>query len=80
MEQTQKLGTRKQFYEQVWLESVSSLAAWCGLSNIGLAKICKKHAMPKPSSAAHSTNRSLRVQAEQARRHSAAPQDVRAVS
>ncbi len=49
MEQARKLVTRKQLYEQVWSTPVSILAKSYGLSDVGLAKICKKHDIPRPS-------------------------------
>lgn len=49
MEQTGKVVTRKQLYEQVWSQPVSILAKEYGLSDVGLAKICKKHEIPRPS-------------------------------
>ncbi len=41
--------SRKELYEQVWAEPVIKLAARYGLSDVGLAKICKKHKIPRPS-------------------------------
>jgi hypothetical protein len=40
--------TRKQLYDQVWSEPMSKLAARFGLSDVGLAKICRKHDIPRP--------------------------------
>ena len=40
--------TRRQLYEVVWSEPVSKLARKYGLSDVGLAKICKKHNIPRP--------------------------------
>jgi hypothetical protein len=40
--------TREQLYEKVWSQSVSSLAKEIGISDVGLAKICKRHSIPRP--------------------------------
>jgi len=40
--------TRKQLYEQVWSISMVQLAKRYGLSDVGLAKICKKNNIPRP--------------------------------
>ena len=40
--------TRPQLYEKVWSQSVSSLAKEIGISDVGLAKICKRHNIPRP--------------------------------
>ena len=40
--------TREQLYEKVWSQSVSSLAKEMGVSDVGLAKICKRHNIPRP--------------------------------
>lgn len=44
-----KILTRKELYDQVWSEPMSSLARKYGRSDVGLAKICKKHNIPRPS-------------------------------
>lgn len=44
-----KTITRKALYDQVWSEAMSNLAKRYGLSDVGLAKICKKHEIPRPS-------------------------------
>jgi hypothetical protein len=41
--------TRKELYKQVWNTPMRRLAAEYGLSDVGLAKICKKHDIPKPT-------------------------------
>jgi hypothetical protein len=41
--------SRKELYEQVWAESMVKLAARYGLSDVGLAKICKRNKIPRPS-------------------------------
>jgi hypothetical protein len=39
---------REQLYEEVWSEPVIALAKKYGLSDVGLAKICKKLNIPRP--------------------------------
>jgi hypothetical protein len=41
--------SRKELYEQVWNVPMRTLAKQYGLSDVGLAKICKKHDIPRPS-------------------------------
>jgi len=48
IEGTTKL-TRVQLYEQIWTTPMLRLALSLGLSDVGLAKICKKHKIPRPS-------------------------------
>lgn len=40
--------TREQLYEQVWTTPMRHLARSYGLSDVGLAKLCKRHAIPTP--------------------------------
>lgn len=40
---------RQQLYEEVWAEPVSVVAKRYGLSDVGLAKICRKLSIPLPS-------------------------------
>lgn len=40
--------TRKQLYEEVWTEPMARLAKRYGLSDVGLAKICAAHNIPRP--------------------------------
>ena len=40
--------TRDELYDQVWTTPVRQLAARFAISDVGLAKICKKHRIPKP--------------------------------
>ena len=40
--------SRQQLYEQVWSVSASRLATEFGLSDVGLAKLCKRHDIPRP--------------------------------
>lgn len=41
--------TREQLYERVWAEPVQSLAKQVGLSDVGLAKTCKRLKVPVPT-------------------------------
>jgi hypothetical protein len=40
--------TRQQLYDQVWNTPIRKLAASYGLSDVGLAKVCKRHNIPRP--------------------------------
>lgn len=40
--------SRQELYELVWTTPISRLATRFGLSDVGLAKICKKHLIPRP--------------------------------
>lgn len=40
--------SRQKLHEQVWSEPMRLLAPKYGLSDVGLAKICKKHNIPRP--------------------------------
>ena len=40
--------TRQQLYEHVWSEPMTKLAKRCGLTDVGLAKICRTHDIPCP--------------------------------
>lgn len=40
--------TRCELYELVWSEPMKSLAARYGLSDVGLAKACRRHDIPRP--------------------------------
>ena len=40
--------TREQLYELVWSTPMTHLAKRFGLSDVGLAKICDRHQIPKP--------------------------------
>ena len=42
------LITREELYEAMWTESAQNLAKALGISDVGLAKICKKLNVPKP--------------------------------
>lgn len=41
--------SREDLYQKVWSTPMLKLAAEFGLSDVGLAKICKKHKIPRPS-------------------------------
>jgi len=49
MQETKKPVDRESLYNEVWLEPVSVVAARYGLSDVGLAKICRAWAIPLPS-------------------------------
>lgn len=49
MESTAKPLTRETLYNEVWTEPVSVVAPRYGLSDVGLAKICRSLAIPLPS-------------------------------
>ena len=40
--------SRKELYEQVWTEPMSTLAKRYCISDVGLAKICKRNGIPRP--------------------------------
>ena len=40
--------SRSKLYEQVWTVAITRLSKKHGLSDVGLAKICKKHNIPRP--------------------------------
>ncbi|UUO07862.1 hypothetical protein M4951_05995 [Blastopirellula sp. J2-11] len=40
--------TRRELYDKVWSTPMMRLAAEYGLSDVGLAKICKRHKIPRP--------------------------------
>ena len=39
---------REELYQLVWVEPISTVAKQYGLSDVGLAKTCKRHKIPKP--------------------------------
>jgi len=39
---------RDKLYEEVWQTSINQLASKYGISNVGLAKICRKLNVPTP--------------------------------
>ena len=41
--------TRQELYDLVWSKPMRDLATEFGLSDVGLAKICNRHRVPKPS-------------------------------
>lgn len=40
--------TRQQLYDQVWATPMRKLATTYGLSDVGLAKVCRRHEIPRP--------------------------------
>lgn len=40
--------TRQQLYDEVWSEPMTRLSKKYGLSDVGLAKVCKRHNIPRP--------------------------------
>jgi len=48
MSQTRIRLTRTELYEKVWATPMRTLAKEFGLSDVGLAKICRKHKIPVP--------------------------------
>jgi hypothetical protein len=48
MTQTRIRLTRAELYEKVWATPVRTLAKEFGMSDVGLAKICRKHDVPVP--------------------------------
>jgi hypothetical protein len=48
MTQTRIRVTRAELYEKVWATPVRTLAKELGMSDVGLAKICRKHDIPIP--------------------------------
>lgn len=40
--------TREELYEKVWNTPMQKLAMEFGLSDVGLAKLCKRHQIPVP--------------------------------
>lgn len=41
--------TRKELYRQLWAEATTHVARRYGLSDVGMAKLCRKHDIPRPS-------------------------------
>ncbi len=41
--------TREELYDRVWSTPMQKLALEFGLSDVGLAKVCKRHKIPRPS-------------------------------
>lgn len=48
MDRESKMISRAELYNQVWEIPMMNLAKQYGLSDVGLAKICKKHNIPRP--------------------------------
>lgn len=45
---TSRILTRRELYGLVWSKPMTSVASELGLSDVGLAKICDRHRVPKP--------------------------------
>lgn len=41
--------TRKQLHEMVWKDPMTKVAATLGISDVGLAKLCRRHGIPTPA-------------------------------
>ncbi len=48
MDSQERKISRKELYEEVWAQPVTNLAKRYGLSDVGFAKICRKHDIPRP--------------------------------
>lgn len=48
MSQTTKVFLREELYERVWTTPMHKLAKEFGYSDVGLAKLCEKHQIPRP--------------------------------
>jgi len=48
MSQTRIRLTRTELYEKVWTTPMRTLAKEFGMSDVGLAKVCRKHNVPVP--------------------------------
>jgi hypothetical protein len=48
MGREKKRVSRLELYKQVWETPVTQLAKTYGISDVGLAKICKKYRIPRP--------------------------------
>ena len=46
---TEVVLTREELYERVWSTPMHKLASEFGLSDVGLAKVCKRYKIPKPT-------------------------------
>ena len=40
--------TRRKLYERLWSEPTTKVAVAFGISDVGLAKLCKRHDIPRP--------------------------------
>ena len=50
MSQTRIRLTRAELYEKVWATPMRTLAKEFGMSDVGLAKVCRRHDIPVPPS------------------------------
>lgn len=48
MQETKRVLIREELYERVWTTPVHRLAKEFGYSDVGLAKLCRKHRIPSP--------------------------------
>ena len=48
MPKTTRTITRKQLYEKVWSTPMTAISKEYGLSDVGMAKLCKRHDIPRP--------------------------------
>lgn len=48
MQKLTKVLLREELYERVWTTAMYRLAKEFGYSDVGLAKLCKKHNIPRP--------------------------------
>jgi len=44
----ERVVTREELYRLVWSKPITELAKEFGMSDVGLAKVCKKLNVPKP--------------------------------
>lgn len=49
MKRTKKTVSREELYELVWSKPATQLAQEYGVSDVGLAKVCKKLEVPRPA-------------------------------
>ena len=52
--------TREELYEAVWSEPIHQLSKALGISDVGLAKVCKKLNVPVPGRGYWAKNRATR--------------------
>ena len=48
MPKTTRTITRKQLYDKVWSTPMTAISKEYGLSDVGMAKLCKRHEIPRP--------------------------------
>lgn len=47
-EPTRVVLSRQELYEKLWAVPAASLSKTFGISDVGLAKVCRKHRVPRP--------------------------------